>query len=106
MIRFKMIDPRMTEDDLGFLPHFFSQADLRPAKEQLNENYAHGGGWHPYGEGKWKLDLVTHKLHYPGDPPMKVLAEAKLRDELILFYNYAIVAIVQPDGSFEVARID
>jgi hypothetical protein len=47
-----------------------------------------------------------HVLRYPGDPPLNPLAQARLRDELIVFYDHAIVAIVQEDGSFEVARID
>jgi hypothetical protein len=29
-----------------------------------------------------------------------------LRDEEIRFYDYSWLAIVQPDGSFEVARVD
>jgi len=50
--------------------------------------------------------LEGHKLRYPGDPILAPLAQAKLRDELIVFYRHALVAIIQPDGSFEVSRVD
>jgi hypothetical protein len=46
------------------------------------------------------------ELHYPGDPPFKPIAMMVLRDETILIYDYSIVAIVQPDGSFEACRMD
>jgi len=42
----------------------------------------------------------------PGDPPFKPLAQAKLRDELIVLYEADFVAVIQPDRSFEVARMD
>lgn len=45
-------------------------------------------------------------LRYPGDPPMKPIAETKLRDETICVYPYAFVAVIQPGRSFEVSRMD
>jgi hypothetical protein len=74
-----------------------------PAWEQFDRCYQHGGGWDPF---------VGHTLHannslsYPGDPALYPVARAQLRDELILLYPYAWVAIVQPDRSFEVCRMD
>jgi len=46
------------------------------------------------------------ELTYPGDPPLKPLARAKLRDELVYFYDHSWVAVIQENGSFDVARID
>lgn len=90
-------------DLVGYIPEFLSPDDPRPAKEQFNDAYAHGGGWNPM-EG-WEL-LPLRRLKYPGDPPLKPVAELILRDETILVYPHAWVAIVQADGSFEVARMD
>jgi hypothetical protein len=88
--------------DLGFLPSLISEEDPRSVKDQLNDNYRHGGGWNPM-DG-WRLDGQT--LHFPGDPPMSPLAMTKCRDELILFYPYSFLCVIQPDKSFEVSRID
>jgi hypothetical protein len=50
--------------------------------------------------------LKNGNIKYPGDPQNKLLFEAKLRDETIRVYEHAWVAIAQPDGSFEIARMD
>ena len=55
--------------DLGFLPSFLSEADPRPAAEQIHANYTHGGGWNPRLHGQ-SFDPVTLALTYPGDPPL------------------------------------
>jgi hypothetical protein len=102
MIHFILLHPKMTQEHLGFLPDFLSPGDPRPAAEQFDANY-HFGGWTPF-KG-FKL-LEDNSLKYPGDPKMPPLAKAQLRDELILFYESAWVAIIQPDSSFEVARLD
>lgn len=103
MMRFKLLHPLINHGHLGWIPTFLDADDPRSAKEQLDSNYQHGGGWHPMrgfamGDG--------HVIAYPGDPPLHPIAEAKLRDELILIYRHAWVAIVQKDGTHEVARMD
>lgn len=97
----KMLDSRMTLDHLGYIPMFLSDDNPRSAKEQIDAAYQ--SGWHPFKRFELGLD---NTLRYPGDPPQKPLAQTKLRDELILFYPGSWVAIIQPDRSFEVARID
>jgi len=92
-----------TPEHLGILPSFFDERDPRRAAEQLNANYQHGGGWHPYGP--WTM-LADGNLLYPGDPPLIALCETKLRDETIRLYQHQIVAIIQKDGAFEVDRVD
>jgi hypothetical protein len=101
MIWFKH-HPKTTIDHIGLIPSFLDENDPRPAREQLDEGYAHGGGWRPF-KGH---ELTDDGLVYPGDPPSPLLASTKLRDERILVFLHAWVAIVQPDGSFEVARMD
>jgi hypothetical protein len=92
----------------GLLPDFFGEADPRPAREQLHENYAHGGGWHPM-KG-WRLEHVGHlglaRAYYPGDPPMRELSRAVFRKELLILFQGSWLAIIQPDGSFEMGRCD
>jgi hypothetical protein len=89
--------------DLGFLPAMLSERNPAPAREQLHHGYAHGGGWHPFRGHKL---LPDNRLTYPGDPPLRPLAQTKLRDELIVLYEHAWVAIIQPDRTFEVCRMD
>lgn len=103
MIDFKIIQPQATMELLGLLPSFFSESDPRPAKDQINERYAHGGGWHPMK--KWKRTNET-TLQYPGDRPIKPMAVGRLREERIFLYPYSWVMILQPNGDFEVSRVD
>jgi len=95
--------PKMTMEHLGYIPTFFDESDVRPAAAQVQANYSHGGGWSPMKGWTMQPD---GSLSYSGGPPYKVRAETKLRDEIIRVYDSAWVAIVQPDGSFEVARLD
>lgn len=90
-------------DDLaGFIPSFLSDG-AGPAKEQFNANYSHGGGWCPL-KG-WKM--IGEQIKYPGDPIlppiMRITLESK---EVVLIYPYAWVAIRQPNGDFEIGRMD
>jgi hypothetical protein len=94
-----------SETLLGFLPLFLSRADPRSASEQFNERYAHGGGWMPQ-KGFGRYDPQGHDLYFEGDPVYRALAKAQLRDETLVFYDCSWVAIFQPDGSFEVSRMD
>jgi len=103
MIHFTLKHPRATYDHLGLIPLFLSEFDRRPAREQFHDNYSHGGGWNPFSGFTM---LPSGDLRYPGDPPTRLLAEARLRDEIIRIYEHAWVAIIQPDNSFEIARLD
>ena len=60
-----------TLDDVGLIPHFLDENDPRPAREQFDEHYQHGGGWQPF-EG-FKFKIKTNEIKYPGDPAMKPL---------------------------------
>ena len=104
MTSWMMLHPSMTPERLGLLPGMLDENDPRPAKDQFNENYGHGGGWRPM-EG-FKLNTMNFVLSYPGDPPLKPLAFCRFHSELIAFYDHAWVMIMQPDNSFEVCRMD
>ncbi len=103
MIKFELKHPKADQDMLGIIPEFLSEQDPRPAAAQIAENYI--GGW-SNSAGSRRIQLTDRGMEYPGDPPRPLIAEAKLRDEVIKFYAGAWIAIVQPDGSFEIDRID
>ena len=91
----------------GFLNTMLFTEDTRPAAEQFNERYAHGGGWHPNGKSTVeKQEDGKYHMLFPGDPPMEEIARAQLRDETIVLFEYEFVAIIQPDGSAQVDRMD
>ena len=94
--------PQFTPDGLGYLPVIIRGDDPRPAKEQINDRYAHGGGWNPFPG----FTMTEGTLRYSDDPPLRLLAVARLRDETLRFYECSWLAIEQPDGSFEVSRMD
>jgi len=111
----------------GYVPTFLDLLDERSAVEQINANYAHGGGWHKFEgftlhglfgkESRFRIDHIQSNeidltdlsgiyLEYPGDPNVMARTAGVLRDELILMFDHAWVAVVQSDGSYEIARID
>jgi hypothetical protein len=99
----ELLHPRVGPDVMGILPDFLDLADPRPVREQFNERYAHGGGWSPMS--KWKL-LKDNSISYPGEDPLKPLAQLKFRKELVVLYEHSWVAIIQPDRTFEISRMD
>lgn len=96
--------PQATAAHLGYIPMYFPDDDPRPAVEQINERYGPvGGQWRPQ-EG-WKMGET--QITYPGDPPRALVAEARLLSgEVLRLYSGGRVAVVQPDGSFEVGVMD
>lgn len=103
MMIWTMLHPKMTPEMLGFIPMFLNENDPRGAREQINANYAHGGGWQPFYGFKMLPDT---SLKYPGDPPVRLLAQTKLRDEVIRYYEHSWLVVIQPDGSWEASRCD
>jgi len=112
-----------TAGQLGFIPQFLSDFDPRPAAEQFIDAYAHGGGWHSFGKGQWKLQLpilpesaseyALARLIYPGDPAYKCVAHAVLhfgtdKAELVLVFPFGPWVVVKKFTSddFDVARMD
>ena len=95
--------PRANMEMLGWLSGMLCEDDIRPAAEQFDTTYRHGGGWQPTSGFTMK---PNGNLQYPGDRPTRLLYETKLHDETIRFYENAWVAIIQPNGDFEVCRMD
>lgn len=102
----KLLHPKMTDEHLGFLPMILRADDPRPAREQIEERYAHGGGYHPYPDGAWTFS--GNSMKFPGDPPLLPLASLALplSHEELFVYDHALVRIQQADGSSRVTRMD
>jgi hypothetical protein len=105
----QLLHPDVGPDVFGEVPEFLDPTDPRPAREQFNERYAHGGGWRPM-KG-WRLSKDNVLQYSYGDsggeePPLRPLAQTKLRKELIVLYEHSWVAIIQEDRTFEVSRMD
>lgn len=95
--------------DLSVLIYFLNTDDPRGAVAQLNDSYAHSGGWRSF-KGFALLQKpggpLAWRLSYPGDPPMRARAYCHLREETCVLFQSDWVAVVQPDGSYDVARLD
>lgn len=87
----------------GFIPYMLSEHSDKTTVEQLDAGYAHGGGWHEFNGFAMR---VNGNMSYKGDPDTILYAEGKYRDDIIRVYEHAWVAVVHPDGSFNVARMD
>lgn len=98
-----IVDGKSTPEDLGFIPSFLDPDDPRSAREQLDANYQHGGGWDP--RPKFTLNK-DGSLSYPGDPDMYPIALTTLHDVTVIVYPYSWVVLMQKDRSFEIARLD
>lgn len=100
-----LVHPRATPDMLGYVPDYVREDDPRSAREQFNARQP--GGWRPMkGFTIKEKELVYGTAVAPDNPPRPLIAVTKLRDETIKFFNGAWVAVIQADGSFEVARLD
>lgn len=93
-------------DIVGLTPAFLSEDDPDDAVTQLDKHYSHGGGWHDFDGFELHDSETAPQLRYPEDPPTDAVAHWKLRDERIILFDHAWVAVIQPDGSMRVSRMD
>ena len=103
MPKWTAMNPSITVEHLGLIPMMLDVDNPQSARDQLNAGYQHGGGWHPFAG--FRIDKQL-RLHYSGDPPTNPIAYCMLRDEKIVLYEHAWVAIIQPNGYYEIARMD
>ena len=97
------LEPGVTLQTLGALPDMLDANDPAPAREQLDRGYRNGGGFRALSGWYLGADDV---LHFPGDRPYRPIAEMRMRDERILFFEGSFVAVIQSDRSFEVCWMD
>lgn len=103
MIPVQLLHPRATTEMAGLIPAWLNPLDPRSAKDQLDANYKHGGGWRPFKGFTLK---ANDAIAYPGDPDLPPILQMTLRNERIVMYPHAWVAIIQPDRSYEICRMD
>ena len=119
MLKFEITDKSggFPPVSLGTLPLMFHPFSDDDAKTQIDKRYAHGGGFVDTPgfslNDEWKEPGEAIIQYYQEeaapeeqDPPLHELARAKLGEETLIFFPYAFLAIVQPDGSFQVTRVD
>lgn len=102
----------MSEAAVGLIPAFLIGDDDRDAVAQLDARYAHGGGWHDFAGLRLEGWPEAARLVYPASEPHETdevyreLSRGVLRSETIIVFDHSWVAVVQPDGSYRVARMD
>src|SRR5215471_18636731 len=89
-------------EDWGFIPEMLNEADPRPAREQLDAR----NGWLPLHNPDMRFDPERRLFTYPGDPPLRAISSLRFRNELLFLFPASVILIWQPDGTWEVARMD
>lgn len=98
-----VMHPGGTVNHLGYTLAWLDKNDPDGAVAQLHKHYSHGGGWNKF-DG---FTLMPDKsIKYTGDPKLPVRAEITFRDEKIYVYDHAWFLVLQPDGTYEIARMD
>jgi len=90
----------------GLIPEFLSEHDPRTVQEQLDENYAHGGGWNSFEGFTLEGDSDHYVLSYPGDPVYHEVSRAEFRNQTLVLFQYAWLAIIEDGKLLDVARVD
>ena len=92
-------------DLVGYIPQIIRADDERPVVAQVNDRYAHGGGWNSF-KG-FKLTRGEMALKYPGDPALKPVAMLKVSEkETVYIYQHAWVLVDRGGEDWDIARLD
>lgn len=90
----------------GYLPLMLNASDPRSVQEQLNESYAHGGGWNSFSGFTLVERAGKYALSYPDDPLMTEVSRAQFRDQLLVLFQSAWLGIIEDGKLLDVARVD
>lgn len=100
-------------DAAGLLPCIFDEEAPVTAREQIEVNYAHGGGFRSMlGDGDWQFNhnaaIGESTLKYPGDPIFREQSRCYLpvTQETLILFSAGLVVIVAADGSYDITRMD
>jgi hypothetical protein len=98
-------DDKVTPEFVGAIPSWINAKDPTHLKDQINRNYAHGGGWHDFGGFKASLDEDLYmNIKYPGDPALREVARGMVyregfkRMDIVLMFPHSWVAVLE-DGA-------
>jgi hypothetical protein len=90
----------------GDLQYMLDDEDPAPAVEQFNQRSA--AGWRSR-RSRWTNDgageAITSRT-FSRNERLTPIARARLRDETILLYPMSWVLIEQPNGEWDIARMD
>lgn len=75
---------------IGILDEIFVPADPRPARAQVEERYAHGGGWSPIDALELRDGKCFSRLD---DESWSETAHTEINGETIRLFPYGIVAV-------------
>lgn len=97
---------------VGYLDQIFRTGDPRSAREQLEDRYAHGGGFRPNKGFMVRND--GEALVFPGDPEDGEEDEVFLpiawtvldNGEHLILYEGTWLRILHTDGNYDIVRID
>lgn len=90
--------------DAGWLPVIFQLGDPRPAKEQIEERYAHGGGWSP---NEKFATLPDGRIQYPEDDPLAPMFWTQIDSgETLILFEGSWLRILRPDATSDIVRMD
>lgn len=101
--------PRASIKTLGFIPGWLHADNAAPLSAQIDQNYKHGGGWYSCRKFWGGIDEDGQLLSKPedGEAPLPLIASVQHPNgQKLHFYPHEMVAVIFPDGSFDLARID
>lgn len=90
----------------GLIPEFLDEHDPRTVQEQLDENYAHGGGWNSFEGFTLGSGPGHYTLSYPGDPVYRGVSRAQFRNQTLVLFQYAWLGIIEDGKLLDVSRVD
>lgn len=90
----------------GLIPEFLDEHDPRTVQEQLDENYAHGGGWNSFEGFTLGSGPGHYTLSYPGDPVYREVSRAQFRNQTLVLFQYAWLGIIEDGKLLDVSRVD
>jgi hypothetical protein len=91
-------------EDWGLLLSFLDEENPASVAEQFAAGYGFGKLYEM--SGKINLTSGQHESAYSEDPPLDPLSILFFRDEQVILYPYAIVAIIKPDTPTFITRMD
>lgn len=99
--------------DIGFLDQIFLKGDARTAAEQINDRYAHGGGYFPARHDGWLVKNGGEAIVYPvpedegGDEVYNAIATTTLDNgQKVTLYPSGWVLIMETNGEWNLTRMD
>ena len=113
---FTLTDPRYDLASLGLIPFMIDSDSPTPAGDQINSNYAHGGGFSEIkGFGKlpgYYQDTNAgpiFSVQFPGDRRLHPIAYQHMprSNEMVVVYPSAFVGVFNlHNDTFKVTRMD